>query len=130
MGQGFSLATPSAGSAGIDIPQLQDIQYERSIGDARFMKSIRARDENAVVLVKVLVKPFPEVKLDKYRRQIIGTSKADNKLVQDGTTNTFVQNSARPSLPSPTPSASSESSRPRQTATSSASSCTAPSTTA
>lgn len=74
MGQGFSLATPSAGSAGIDIPQLQDIQYERSIGNARFMKSIRARDDNAVVLVKVLVKPFPEVKLDVYKREIIGTS--------------------------------------------------------
>lgn len=72
MGQGFSLATPSAGSAGIDIAQLQDIQYERSIGNARFMKSIRARHENGVVLVKVLVKPFQEVKLDKYRKQIIG----------------------------------------------------------
>lgn len=72
MGQGFSLATPSAGSAGIDIPQLQDIQYERSIGDARFMKSIRARDENAVVLVKLLVKPFADVKLDKYKKKIIG----------------------------------------------------------
>ncbi|TQV96546.1 VPS15 protein kinase [Cordyceps javanica] len=76
MGQGFSLATPSAGSAGIDIPQLQDIQYERSIGDARFMKSIRARDENTVVLVKVLVKPFPDVKLDKYKKQIIEQRKA------------------------------------------------------
>ncbi|KAM3537620.1 hypothetical protein ARSEF1564_009459 [Beauveria bassiana] len=76
MGQGFSLATPSAGSAGIDVPQLQDLQYERSIGDARFMKSIRARDENTVVLVKVLVKPFADVKLDQYKRQIIEQRKA------------------------------------------------------
>lgn len=74
MGQGFSLATPAAGSAGIDIAQLQDIQYERSIGNARFMKSIRARHESGVVLVKILVKPFAEVKLDKYKKQILGAS--------------------------------------------------------
>lgn len=73
MGQGFSLATPSAGSTGIDIPQLSDIQYERSIGNGRFLKSIRGRTENGVVLVKVLVKPYTEVKLDKYRKKIIST---------------------------------------------------------
>jgi phosphoinositide-3-kinase, regulatory subunit 4 len=71
MGQGFSLATPSAGSASIDIAQLRDVQYERSIGNARFMKSIRGRTDNGVVLVKVLVKPYTEVKLDKYRQKII-----------------------------------------------------------
>ncbi|PHH64615.1 hypothetical protein CDD81_4226 [Ophiocordyceps australis] len=76
MGQGFSLATPSAGSAGIDIAQLQDIQYEKSIGNARFMKSIRGRHENGVVLVKVLVKPFAEVKLDEYKREILKQTKA------------------------------------------------------
>ena len=37
------------------------------------MKSIRARHENGVVLVKVLVKPFAEVKLEQYKRKIIGT---------------------------------------------------------
>ena len=72
MGQGFSLATPSAGSAGIDISQLQDVQYERSIGNARFMKSIRGRHEHGVVLVKVLVKPYAEVKLDAYKKKLIG----------------------------------------------------------
>lgn len=72
MGQGFSLATPSAGSAGIDIAQLQDIQYEKSIGNARFMKSIRGRTDYGVVLVKVLVKPYTEVKLEKYKKQIVG----------------------------------------------------------
>lgn len=76
MGQGFSLATPSAGSAGIDIPQLGDVHYERSIGNARFMKSIRGRTEQGVVLVKVLVKPYTEVKLDKYKERIINERKA------------------------------------------------------
>lgn len=72
MGQGFSLATPSAGSAGIDIPQLSDVQYEKSIGNARFMKSIRGRTESGVVLVKVLVKPYTDVKLGKYKKEIAG----------------------------------------------------------
>ncbi|POR39094.1 Putative serine/threonine-protein kinase VPS15 [Tolypocladium paradoxum] len=76
MGQGFSLATPSAGSAGIDIAQLQDVQYERSIGNARFMKSIRGRHENGLVLVKVLVKPYAEVNLEEYKQQIISEEPA------------------------------------------------------
>ncbi|KJZ78037.1 hypothetical protein HIM_02674 [Hirsutella minnesotensis 3608] len=76
MGQGFSLATPAAGSAGIDIAQLQDVQYEKSIGNGRFMKSIRCRHENGLVLVKVLVKPFAEVDLKEYKLQIIKQRKA------------------------------------------------------
>jgi phosphoinositide-3-kinase, regulatory subunit 4 len=79
MGQGFSLATPSAGSTGIDIPQLRDVQYERSIGNARFMKSIRGRTENGIVMVKVLVKPYADVKLDKYKKQILGTPRAETQ---------------------------------------------------
>ncbi|KAH7136493.1 hypothetical protein EDB81DRAFT_802334 [Dactylonectria macrodidyma] len=76
MGQGFSLATPSVGSAGIDTAELSDVHYEKSIGDARFMKSIRGRHENGLVLVKVLVKPYPEVKLETYKKQIIEQRKA------------------------------------------------------
>lgn len=72
MGQGFSLATPSVGSAGIDISELSDVHYEKSIGNARFMKTIRGRHENGLVLVKVLVKPYADVKLEKYKKQIIG----------------------------------------------------------
>ena len=76
MGQGFSLATPSAGAAGIDTALLSDIQYEKSIGNARLMKSIRGRHENAVVLVKVLVKPYPEAQLEKYKKKILSQKKA------------------------------------------------------
>ena len=36
------------------------------------MKTIRGRHENGLVLVKVLVKPYTEVKLEKYKKQIIG----------------------------------------------------------
>lgn len=70
MGQGFSLTTLSAGSAGIDVPDLADLVYEKSMGTARFMKSIRARNQDGAVLVKVVVKPYP-MKLEKYKRKIM-----------------------------------------------------------
>ncbi|PMD62525.1 ARM repeat-containing protein [Hyaloscypha bicolor E] len=75
MGQGFSLTTLSAGSAGIDVPELADLVYEKSMGTARFMKSIRARHQDGVVLVKVIVKPYP-MRLEKYKRKIIQERKA------------------------------------------------------
>ncbi len=71
MGQGYSLTTPSAGSAGIDVPELGDLIYEKSIGSARFMKSIRARHHDGVVLVKVLVKPYTPMPLEDYRHKIL-----------------------------------------------------------
>jgi phosphoinositide-3-kinase regulatory subunit 4 len=74
MGQGFSLTTLSAGSAGIDVPELADLVYEKTMGTARFMKSIRARHQDGVVLVKVIVKPY-SMRLAKYRRLIIGRHK-------------------------------------------------------
>lgn len=74
MGQGFSLATPSAGSASIDVPELRDVQYERSIGNGKLMKSVRARHEHGIVLVKVVVKPHHEVKLEEYKKIISGMS--------------------------------------------------------
>ncbi|KAJ9148988.1 Serine/threonine-protein kinase ppk19 [Pleurostoma richardsiae] len=76
MGQGFSVTTPSAGSAGIDVPELSDLVYEKSIGTARFMKSIRARHHDGVVLAKVFVKPYTPMSLDKYRKRITTERKA------------------------------------------------------
>jgi phosphoinositide-3-kinase regulatory subunit 4 len=70
MGQGFSLAAPRAGSASIDVPELSDLVYERSVGTGGFMKSIRARRHDGVVLAKVLIKPYP-MSLDKYKQEII-----------------------------------------------------------
>ena len=70
MGQGYSLTSLSAGSAGIDVPELADLVYERSMGTARFMKSIRARHQDGVVLVKVAVKPY-DMSLEEYSKKII-----------------------------------------------------------
>ena len=70
MGQAFSLATLSAGSAGIDVPELSDLSYEKSLGTARFMKSIRARHQHGLVVVKLVMKPFPQLDLGQYVRAI------------------------------------------------------------
>ncbi|KAF2205475.1 phosphoinositide 3-kinase regulatory subunit 4 [Delitschia confertaspora ATCC 74209] len=72
MGQGFSLTTLSAGSAGIDVPELSDLQYERSLNNtARFMKSVRARHKDGLVVTKVFVKPYSNMPLDKYVKKIL-----------------------------------------------------------
>ena len=70
MGQGFSLTTLSAGSAGIDVPELSDLYYEKSLGTARFMKSIRARHQHGLVVVRVAMKPFPAFELGQYVKAI------------------------------------------------------------
>ncbi|RYP12351.1 hypothetical protein DL765_007397 [Monosporascus sp. GIB2] len=71
MGNSWSLASPSAGSAGIDVPELADIVHERSLGSGRFMKSIRARHHDGVVLAKVTVKPSQDTSLQEYRDKIL-----------------------------------------------------------
>lgn len=70
MGQTFSLGTLSTGSTGIDVPELSDLTYEKTLGTARFMKSIRARHQHGLVVVKLVVKPFPQLDLGKYVKAI------------------------------------------------------------
>lgn len=70
MGQGYSLTTLSAGSAGIDVPELSDLTYEKNLGEARFMKAVRARHNNGVVVAKVVMKPYASMKFAKYIEKI------------------------------------------------------------
>ena len=79
MGQGYSLTTLSAGSAGIDVPELADLVYEKSMGGGRFMKSIRARQQNGLVFVKVIMKPYPTMQLEPYVKALISRSKTLSK---------------------------------------------------
>lgn len=72
MGNSYSLSTPYAGSAGIDVPELSDLAHERSIGNARFMKSIRARHRDGVALAKATVKPYSGCSLKEYGDKILG----------------------------------------------------------
>lgn len=66
MGQGYSLTTLSAGSAGIDVPELSNLSYEKSLGDARFMKTIRARHPEGSVVAKIIMKPYTSMELREY----------------------------------------------------------------
>jgi len=70
MGQGYSLTTLSAGSAGIDVPELADVSYEKSLGDARFMKAICARQRDGLVVTKVVMKPYASMRFARYIKEI------------------------------------------------------------
>ncbi len=70
MGQGISLASLASGPAGIDVPELSDLTYEKSLGQARLMKSIRARHRNGLVVVKLVMKPYPQLDLGEYVRAV------------------------------------------------------------
>lgn len=72
MGQGFSLTTLSAGSAGIDVPELADLQYEKNLGAARFMKTVRARHKDGLVVARVVMKPYAHLNLDVYVSKLLG----------------------------------------------------------
>ena len=70
MGQRYSLTTISAASASIDIPEFADLIHEKTLGSARFMKSIRARSQQGLVLVKAVVKPYPAFELGKFVKRL------------------------------------------------------------
>lgn len=81
MGQGYSLTTLSAGSAGIDVPELADLTYERSLGNARFMKTIRGRHREGLVVAKVVMKAYQSMKLDKYVQTLLRTVYLGHKII-------------------------------------------------
>lgn len=61
----------SAGSAGVDVPELADFEAERTLGAVRFMKTIRARHKDGLVIAKVFIKPYPNLKLEKYTDKLL-----------------------------------------------------------
>ncbi|KAJ4339839.1 Serine/threonine-protein kinase [Ascochyta clinopodiicola] len=71
MGQGFSLTTLSAGTANIDVPELADLQYEKSLGAARFMKAVRARHKDGLVVARVVMKPYAQFNFETYARRLL-----------------------------------------------------------
>lgn len=75
MGQTFSHTTFQAGSAGLDTPELADLVYEKSMGNSsRLMKSIRARHQDGLVIVKGFTKPYTPMSLITYRKAIVRKS--------------------------------------------------------
>ncbi|KPI36077.1 Serine/threonine-protein kinase VPS15 [Cyphellophora attinorum] len=71
MGQGYSMTTPSAASASIDVPELSDLAFDRTLVSARFMKSIRARNQHGFVFVKAVMKPYSTFDSQKYIRRLM-----------------------------------------------------------
>jgi phosphoinositide-3-kinase regulatory subunit 4 len=70
MGQGYSMTTLSAASASIDTPELADLVHEKTLASARFMKSVRARNQNGYVFVKAVMKPYATFNVQQYVERI------------------------------------------------------------
>ncbi|KAF0433331.1 ARM repeat-containing protein [Gigaspora margarita] len=66
MGNNISSTTTSIATAGIDsyVSELRDIEYERSLSSARFMKTIRGRHKEGLVVIKIFIKPEPGLSLE------------------------------------------------------------------
>lgn len=58
MGQGYSTSLPPGPSA-IETNELSDITFERPLGGARFLRTVRCRHHDGVVVVKTASKPNP-----------------------------------------------------------------------
>lgn len=72
MGQGYSLTSVSTGAGALDASELADLAYERSLGNAKFMKCIRARRDNGVVVAKLAGKAVQNENWDRYARGLTG----------------------------------------------------------
>jgi phosphoinositide-3-kinase regulatory subunit 4 len=72
MGQNYSaLPDRNVGGAGIDIAELSDISYEKSLGSSRFLKTIKARHiDGSLVVVKIFLKPSPTFLLEEYHAKL------------------------------------------------------------
>ncbi|KAJ3412367.1 Serine/threonine-protein kinase [Chytridiales sp. JEL 0842] len=79
MGNVVSGATPRATTAGIDsyVGEIPEVTYEKSLGSARFMKTIRCKHKEGPVIVKLFIKSDPSVSL----RQIVKDIKAERDIL-------------------------------------------------
>ncbi|KAF8242959.1 ARM repeat-containing protein [Wilcoxina mikolae CBS 423.85] len=83
MGQNYSSTAALEGNtrAGIEIPELSDISYDKSLGSARFLKTIRARHADGLVVIKIFAKPHASFQLDHHRCQLIRDQEALESIV-------------------------------------------------
>lgn len=76
MGGQLSTLSPLATTIALDayFAELKDIQYERAIGTARFLKTLRGIHSEGPVIVKIFIKPNPGINLsaivDKLSRML------------------------------------------------------------
>jgi phosphoinositide-3-kinase, regulatory subunit 4 len=69
MGQGYSTTLP-LGPNGIEAPEFADLTFEKSLGGARFLRTVRARHQHGVVVAKVCVKANPNISFKQYAQAI------------------------------------------------------------
>lgn len=65
MGQGTSSAAIPIGPTAIETAELSDLTYERSLGGARFLRTVRAKHQNGIVVAKLISK-LPNVPYKRY----------------------------------------------------------------
>ncbi|KAJ8083175.1 Serine/threonine-protein kinase [Marasmius tenuissimus] len=69
--QSGSTLTRTTGALDSFISELGgDIVYERSLGTARFLKTVRCRHKNGLLVVKIFIKPDPGVTLRTHLRRL------------------------------------------------------------
>ncbi|KAJ7756947.1 armadillo-type protein [Mycena metata] len=56
-----------------------DIIYEKSLGSARFLKTVKSRHHNGYMVIKIFIKPDPGLSLRNYHRRL----KADREALMD-----------------------------------------------
>ncbi|KAI7899371.1 uncharacterized protein BX663DRAFT_555007 [Cokeromyces recurvatus] len=74
MGNNISIFTDIA-AIGSYVSELGDVYYEKSIGSARFMKTLRGRHKDGHVVIKLYIKPESGMNLSKQVKQIKEESK-------------------------------------------------------
>ncbi|KAK9471858.1 uncharacterized protein V1510DRAFT_426608 [Dipodascopsis tothii] len=64
--------TPSAPTVGIEsyVDELGGIQYDKTCGSARFMKTVKGRRKDGLVIVKIFIKPVANLSLVNYRKKL------------------------------------------------------------
>ncbi|KAK5130649.1 hypothetical protein LTR08_001859 [Meristemomyces frigidus] len=69
MGQGYSTSLPP-GSSALEAAELSDLTFEKSLGGARFLRTVRARSQHGIVVAKVCMKANSGVSFKKYARAL------------------------------------------------------------
>lgn len=73
MGNQLSLTTHTAATVAIDayISELNNVQYDRNLGNARFLKTVKGVSDNSLAVVKVFIKPSQDIDLSNFSSELI-----------------------------------------------------------
>jgi len=68
MGQAYSMSALAAGPNAIETTELSDLTFEKPLGGARFLRTLRARHQQGLVVVKLCAKNNPSVSFKQYAK--------------------------------------------------------------